>query len=279
MRPVVLITGCTTGSIGHALALEFSEKGYHVIATSRSLSTMQDLVARDDIDTLELDVTKADSVAAARTAVAKIVPTGRLNILVNNAGGPDMAMPAVETDIEAARALYDVNVFGAVRMIKAFAPLLLAAAPDAHIVNVGSVSSLMPVPYLSMYSSAKAALAAYTDTLRLELAPFGVKVTLAQTGPTENSTALPDFSPQVAEDSMYRAHLPVFNAAFRKANEGRMPARTYARAFVAGVPRAGSWMWLGQGVFMIWFVSTFVPRVVLGFVVTKVFGFDKLRRE
>ena len=86
----------------------------------------------------------------------------------------DVVFPAIETDIEDAKRLYDLNFFSVIRMVKAFTPLLLDAGrvSSAHIFNIGSVAGEMATPYASIYSSAKAALKAWGDSLRVELAPF-----------------------------------------------------------------------------------------------------------
>ena len=86
----------------------------------------------------------------------------------------DVVFPAIETDIEDAKRLYDLNFFSVIRMVKAFTPLLLDAGrvSSAHIFNIGSVAGEMATLYASIYSSAKAALKAWGDSLRVELAPF-----------------------------------------------------------------------------------------------------------
>lgn len=79
--------------------------------------------------------------------------------------------PAVEIDLERAKQDLDLNFWGAVRMVKAFTPLLMQSK-EGHIVNISTGASTLPIPYLSMYGSAKAALNHYGDVLRVELAPF-----------------------------------------------------------------------------------------------------------
>ena len=79
--------------------------------------------------------------------------------------------PAVEADFERAKQQLDLNFWGAVRMVKAFTPLLMRSSAG-HIVNVSSAAGTLPIPYLGMYGAAKAALNHYGDVLRAELAPF-----------------------------------------------------------------------------------------------------------
>lgn len=84
-------------------------------------------------------------------------------------------MPTTDIDIDEARSLYEVNVFGVMRMCKAFIHLLIASG-NGKIVNQGSIAGIMPAAFSSVYNSSKAALAQYSDTLRIEAAPLGVKV-------------------------------------------------------------------------------------------------------
>lgn len=84
-------------------------------------------------------------------------------------------MPTTDIDIEEARSLYEVNVFGVMRMCKAFIHLLITSG-NGKIINEGSIAGIIPVTFSSVYNSSKAALAQYSDTLRIEVAPLGVKV-------------------------------------------------------------------------------------------------------
>ncbi|VDB83160.1 unnamed protein product [Peniophora sp. CBMAI 1063] len=181
----VLITGCTTGSIGHALALEFCSKGFRVIATSRNIATMPDLAKNGLIDTVQLDVCNHDSIIKAKAEIENLTG-GRLEFLVNNAGGTANLTPAAEIDIERAKQDFELNFWGAVRMVEAFTPLLMRSSAG-HIVNISTTASAIPVPYVSMYGAAKSALNYYGDVLRIELMPFNISVTTVITGATANS--------------------------------------------------------------------------------------------
>jgi NADP-dependent 3-hydroxy acid dehydrogenase YdfG len=139
----VLITGCSAGGIGSALAETFTERGLHVFATARTLSKMAHLEKRPNITLLELDVTSASSIHAAVETVMAITG-GKLEYLVNNSG-QSCVRPALDTDLERAKKLFDVNFWGAVDMIHAFAPLVIASR--GTIVNVGTIASVLNVPW------------------------------------------------------------------------------------------------------------------------------------
>ncbi|KAL1409439.1 hypothetical protein Q8F55_003422 [Vanrija albida] len=173
---VALITGCSEpSSLGAHLALELKRRGFRVFATARRLATMEHLRA-EGLDTFELDVVSAESIAAAAAHVA--AEAGRLDVLVNNAGISGLA-PLLDTDIARMKALYDVNVFGPLAMVQAFAGLLKAGAQaeghDAVVINVGS-GSVNAFPCLGAYGSSKAALQILSDVLRRELKSKHIRV-------------------------------------------------------------------------------------------------------
>ena len=80
-------------------------------------------------------------------------------------------MAAIDVDVEEVKRLFDTNLYGAMRMVKYFAPLIIAA--EGKIINIGSVGGVLPLGFGSAYNATKGALHAYSDTLRIELAPFG----------------------------------------------------------------------------------------------------------
>ncbi|KAL1290089.1 hypothetical protein HN51_058474 [Arachis hypogaea] len=171
-KPVVLITGCSEGGIGHALARAFAANKCAVVATSRSRSTMADLEHDTRFFLQELDVKSDDSVRRALDAV--IAHFGRVDVLVNNAGVQCVG-PLPEVPLSAIQSTYETNVFGALRMIQAVVPHM-AKRKQGKIVNVGSVTAMASGPWSGAYTSSKAALHSLTDTLRLELSHFGIDV-------------------------------------------------------------------------------------------------------
>jgi len=180
----ILITGCSPGGMGAALATTFHKAGHRVFATARNPSKLQQL-ADQGIETVALDVTSPSSIQSALSEVSSALSGKRgLNMLINNAAG-SYTMPVVDASLDEARALFDVNVWSHLAVTQAFLPLLLQAADanvqdgyaaQAMIVNHTSVGSLAALPFQGIYNSSKAALAMLTETMRLELAPFGVSV-------------------------------------------------------------------------------------------------------
>ncbi|KAJ6804640.1 short-chain dehydrogenase cctT-like [Iris pallida] len=171
-RQVVLITGCSEGGIGHALAVAFAAEGCLVAATSRSLGSMRGLESDPRFFLQELDVVSEESVGRALESV--MARFGRIDVLINNAG-VHLVAPLAEAPMPAVEHLFNTNVYGPLRLIQAVVPNMVTRR-KGKIVNVGSVTALAPGPWAGAYSAAKAALHAMTDTLRLELRPFGISV-------------------------------------------------------------------------------------------------------
>jgi NAD(P)-dependent dehydrogenase (short-subunit alcohol dehydrogenase family) len=146
----VLITGCSAGGIGPALAHAFHQKGYHVFATARTPSKIPStLSGASNVTVLKLDVLSPDSIAAAVESVSKQTG-GKLDVLVNNSGGNNTILPALDVDIAEAKAEFDLNFWAPLAMMRAFAPLLIEAR--GCLVNNTSASALSPFPLMSSVS-------------------------------------------------------------------------------------------------------------------------------
>ena len=168
----VLITGCSDGGLGCALAIAFHEAGLHVYATARNPSKMSEMLSRG-IETLTLDVQSGSSITACVNKVSD------LDILVNNASA-GYKMPVSDLSLNEARKLFDLNVWSHLAVTQAFLPLLLKS--KGTIVNHTSAASVCTVPFQSAYNASKAAMAAFSDSQRLEFTPFDVSVVDLKTG-------------------------------------------------------------------------------------------------
>jgi len=132
----VLITGCTDGGLGAAMARAYRTRGFRVFAAVRNLEKAGSLRDVAGIEVLELEVTSQDSIRRCVTVVEKLTG-GLLDILVNNAGSSG-AMPLLDVSIEKAKRVYDVNVWAVLAMTQEFAPMLIKAR--GTICNISSVS-------------------------------------------------------------------------------------------------------------------------------------------
>ncbi|GAA0314748.1 SDR family oxidoreductase [Actinoallomurus spadix] len=172
------ITGASRG-LGRAFAVAALERGDQVVAAARTMRA-QDFDGRygDRLLTLTLDVTDRAAVFAAVDAA--IQRFGRLDIVVNNAGTMSSGMVEEFTETEA-RAQLDVNLFGAMWVCQAVLPHLRARR-SGHIVQISSIAALGGFPSTGMYSASKFALEGMSEALAMEIAPFGVKLTMVQPG-------------------------------------------------------------------------------------------------
>ncbi|KII86990.1 hypothetical protein PLICRDRAFT_55875 [Plicaturopsis crispa FD-325 SS-3] len=263
----VLITGCSAGGIGHALAVEFHARGHRVIATARRLEAMSELTALG-MTTLQLDATDEASVRKVRDEVAELTG-GKLDVLVNNAG------PATDLDLASVKALFDVNLFSVMTVVKEFVKLLIASG-DGRIVQIGSTAGVAPAPFGSAYNASKAALHSYSDTLRVELAPFGVKVTTVVAGGVKtNIGAKKTDSSALPRDSLYLPMEELYQSRRLNMNtDAHTPADKFAKTVVSEAlgSRPRAWLWAGNASWLLWFLNTFFGRRVFDSMLSKIFG-------
>jgi NAD(P)-dependent dehydrogenase (short-subunit alcohol dehydrogenase family) len=175
-----LITGCSIG-FGRELAQQLLAQGERVVATARKPETLADLVAghEDRALALRLDVTDPEQIAAAVAAAHDRF--GAIDALINNAGGGYFG-PVEDAPIADARAMMELNFFGALAMVKAVLPEMVARHAGT-IVNIGSVAGEVGFAGIGYYSASKFALAGLTESMAAELAPLGIAVMLAALGP------------------------------------------------------------------------------------------------
>jgi NAD(P)-dependent dehydrogenase (short-subunit alcohol dehydrogenase family) len=175
-KKIVLITGASSG-IGEATALQLAELGYTVYAAARRVERMSDLADRG-IRTRAVDVTDDGSMVTLVEAI--LADTGRIDVLINNAGfGLYGALEDVP--IEEARRQFDVNLFGLARLTQLVLPQMREQR-DGYIVNISSMGGKIWEPLGSWYHASKFAVEGLSDSLRVEVAEFGIKVVIIQPG-------------------------------------------------------------------------------------------------
>ena len=167
----VLVTGASRG-IGRAVALELASRGFSVTATMRD--PMAGVGLPEGMDVARLDVTDQASI---------VLPDG-LRVLVNNAGVDGENLSLEDTSLEEWRRQFETNVFGLVEVTRRAVPLMRAAGGGV-IVNFTSSSLLAPMPFYSVYRASKAAVQALSESLRTEVAPFGIHVMEVLPGPVD----------------------------------------------------------------------------------------------
>ncbi len=177
-RPVAIVTGAS-GGIGEASTRALHAAGYRVFGTYRRPPATRS----PGIEYLACDVTSDESVKAAAGEV--LSKTGRIDLLVNNAGVGLLA-GAEESSVEQAKSLFDVNLFGVIRMTKAVLPTMRRQG-SGRIVNISSVMGLIPAPFMALYSASKHAVEGYSESLDHEIRGSGVRVVLVEPAYTRTS--------------------------------------------------------------------------------------------
>src|SRR5215216_1777863 len=176
---VALVTGASSG-IGEAVARALVGAGFTVYGTSRKATAGE---KREEVVFLPLDVT--DDESAARAVREVLDRSGRIDVLVNNAG-VGVAGGAEESSVEQARALFETNLFGSMRMTRAVLPHMRQQG-RGRIINVSSIVGLIPVPFMALYASSKHAMEGYSESLDHEVREHGVRVLLVEPAYTRTS--------------------------------------------------------------------------------------------
>ena len=238
MASFIVITGASTG-IGKACALELDRQGYRVFAGVRSEEARRNLQvqASSRLIPLWIDVTEAASIAAAARAVGETVGEAGLAGLVNNAGivvpGPLEALP-----IDAIRRQLEVNVIGPVAVTQA--PLPLLRKSRGRIVNISSINGGIASPYMGPYSASKFALEAITDSLRVELRTWGIRVSAVEPGPIDTPiwnksvTAADELTARIPPDvlALYDADLSAMRRMVEQSMRSVAPVDRVVKAVV-----------------------------------------------
>jgi NAD(P)-dependent dehydrogenase (short-subunit alcohol dehydrogenase family) len=183
MKKIVVITGTSSG-LGFETALLFAQKGYKVFATMRNLDksdVIQKRITEEKLDTevLQLDVSDEKSI---QTCINKIIDkAGRIDILINNAGG-GFAKTTEQATEEEMKWVTDLNYFGVVRCTKAVLPVM-RKQNSGTIINITSVGGLVGQPFNEFYCAAKFAVEGYTESLASYLTDsFGIKFSIVEPG-------------------------------------------------------------------------------------------------
>jgi 1-acylglycerone phosphate reductase len=223
-------------------------------------------------------------------------------------------VPFLDTPIPDAEFLFATNVFGVMRMTQAFTPLLIDTAakissssdtslrrtPLPVIVQIGSVAAVTPYVFGSIYNASKGALHSFSNTFRVEIKPFGVRVCTIITGGVQSNIAVmrsdhssitaphtardptpvlkPELLRPLPESSLYLPIQEYYNRRQRHSQEGAMPAAAYAKVVVDEALKKNpkDEIWTGKSSSLVWFIMTFIGRWMLDRRMEKVFGLRQL---
>ncbi|RHW26346.1 oxidoreductase [Nocardioides immobilis] len=231
-QSVALVTGASSG-IGRAAARALFDAGFSVVGTSRDATRVAPL---DGVTFLDLDVTRDESVSAL---VAEVIERfGRIDVLVNNAG-VGMAGAAEESSISQAKAVFETNVFGTIRMTNAVLPHMRAEGAG-RVINISSVVGLIPAPYMAVYASTKHAVEGYSESVDHEVREHGVRVLLVEPGYTSTAfeaNAAWSASPLPAYAGQRDVARDVITEAMAKADDPTVVAKVIVAAATDANPR------------------------------------------
>lgn len=226
-----IVTGASTG-IGRSSAEALARAGYTVFGTSRRQITD----GPSQVTMLACDVVDDEAV---NTLVATVLSqTGRIDLLVNNAG-IGLIGGAEESSINQVKALFDVNLFGAVRMTNAVLPSMRQRG-GGRIINLSSVLGLIPAPYSAHYSATKHALEGYSESLDHELRAFNIRVSLIEPAYTKSVFEQNALGPDTVLKDYEQARagaLALVRDVMPTADPPEVVAKAVVRAAIARRPR------------------------------------------
>lgn len=229
---IALVTGASSG-IGKAIAERLASAGFKVYGSSRRP------LERDRLgyEMIALDVTRDESVDAAVSALVQ--REGRIDLLVNNAGFGVAPAAAEESSLEQARAIFETNFFGVLRMTRAVLPYMRQAG-SGRIVNIGSVLGLVPMPYAALYAATKHAIEGYSESLDHELRTRGIRVSVIEPAYTRTGFDANLMAPDATLDEYaeVRASLQhTLRRAMANADEPSVVADVVLEAATAATPK------------------------------------------
>lgn len=229
---IALVTGASSG-IGEATAQRLLSAGYTVYGTSRrGVPSGQQSFAM-----LSLDVTCDESVAGAVTELMR--REGRIDVLVNNAGFGVAPAGAEESSIEQAKAIFDTNFFGLIRMTRAVVPHM-RRQQRGRIINIGSVLGFLPMPYGALYSATKHAVAGYSESLDHELRTRGIRVSVIEPAYTKTQFDANLLAPDSTLDEYREVRAlqhQVLTKVMARGDEPAVVADAVLQAALAKVPK------------------------------------------
>lgn len=260
----VIVTGASNG-FGLLTVLELAKSGYHVIATMRNLkkskileNELVTLQLHQNVDILKLDVTSTEDIDEFKN---KLENYNNIQVLVNNAGFAQGGF-SEDVTIEKYREQFETNVLGVIAVSQAVIPIM-RKQKSGRIINMSSVSGLMGFPSLSAYVASKHAIEGFSESLRLELKPFGIDVILVEPG----SYATNIWSSSISEaetlkkDSSYHPFMEKIQTRLTNEEKNLGDPQDVAKliTFAAKTPRPKLRYAVGKGVKLNHFVKSILP--------------------
>lgn len=275
-QKIVLITGCSSG-MGLATAVYLASKEYKVYASMRNLKKKDNLLleakkAGVTVRVVQLDVNEEQSIKSAVSTVLK--KEGRIDVLVNNAGFGSAGF-LEDFSIEEIRDQFETNFFGLVRLIKEVLPIM-RKQKQGHIVNISSIGGKIAFPAISIYSASKFAVEALTESLRVELASFGIKTTAIEPSGIKTNFNSSAKAAKKSEDpsSPYYEYFKRFKKNIEKISQNNsvepiVVAKTIYSAIISENPKRS--YPAGKGARILFILKSLLPNSVFEKIMNKQF--------
>jgi NAD(P)-dependent dehydrogenase (short-subunit alcohol dehydrogenase family) len=223
MKKVILITGASSG-IGKSIGEFLHHKGFVVYGTSRNPERIKNSI----FPLIALDVRDVDSIISAVNSI--ITTTGKIDVVINNAG-VGITGPLEEIPMEEIKNNFETNFFGPIEVMKAVLPQM-RLQKSGLIINITSIAGYMGLPYRSVYSASKGALELITESLRMEVKPFGIHITNIAPGDFATNIAAGRYHAPLIENSDYQlTYGSVLKAMDEHVDSGSNPIEMAEKVF------------------------------------------------
>ena len=275
MQKVAFITGCSTG-IGRELDMQLNNQGWKVVATARRIETLESLEKAGCL-VLPLDVTEPRQIKKAVRDAVEIC--GRIDLLVNNAGY-GLILPVLDIQEEELRRQQNTNITGVIQLIQEVAPVMRSHG-GGTIVNIGSISGVAPTPFSAAYCASKAAIHAWSDVLRMELQPFGIRVVTVQPGGIVTDFGKNSRKTVEANFSKSSWYAPVEEYVFARANTSQeiaTPVAVFVKRLIPKITRSNpsALIRIGKRSFTLPLLKRWLPSALLDRMMMKKYGLHAL---
>jgi len=209
-----VVTGASRG-IGRAVAIELARRGFDVVAGMRDPSMGADLASEAGDASARIRVERLDV-----TDLDAFVAPDDLRVLVNNAGLRQQYLPVEQTPLAEWRTIFETNVFAVFELCRRCIPVMRKAGTGV-ICNIGSSSILNPQPFFGTYAGSKSAMSNVTAVLRVELAPFGIRVIEVMPGPIETDLLATSVTARIADAAEFEPYRPMAQLQHERAQMAR----------------------------------------------------------
>lgn len=232
---VAIVTGSATG-IGYETALHLAKNGFRTYATMRNLQKATGIteMAKNEnlpLSLIQLDVT--DDISITKAIDTVINESGRIDVLVNNAGY-GLVGSVEDMSIEEMKAQYETNVFGTFRVTKAVLPYMREQR-GGSIINISSIAGRIALPLYSAYVSTKFAIEGLSESMAYELEPFGIKVAIIEPGAIKTNFRREQAAKGSSEDSPYSSMMQSPSKAIEKMLKHRLYPEEVAKTVIQAI--------------------------------------------